>query len=88
MSTPFHTHLVDGSLEDVDQAQQEGVHAEEDVVGADGVDSLWVLLQKLPLPGGKSATHQLGEKAEGFVHHDNTRVNLSRRPELLRAEIG
>lgn len=47
MSRPLWTHLVDGSLANVDQAEQDGVQAEEDVVGTDGVDSLWVPLQKL-----------------------------------------
>lgn len=50
----FQTHLVDGNLADVDQAEQDGVQTEEDVVGTDGVDPLWVPLQKLLLRGKES----------------------------------
>lgn len=49
MSRSVQTHLVDGGLADVEQAEQDGVQAEEDVVGADGVDPLRVPLQKLLL---------------------------------------
>lgn len=52
---PGRTHLVNCGLEKIDQAQQDGMQTEEDVVGTDGVDSLWVPLQKLLLQDKTSA---------------------------------
>ena len=48
---PVQTHLIDGCLADVEQAEQDAVQTEEDVIGTDRVDPLWVPLQKLLLQG-------------------------------------
>lgn len=56
MVGPVKTHLVNGSLAKIDQAQQDSVQAEEDVVGTDRIDSLWVPLQKLLLQEETSAS--------------------------------
>lgn len=50
-------YLVNCSLEKIDQAQQDSMQTEEDVVRTDGVDSLWVPLQKLLLQE-KTSTNQ------------------------------
>lgn len=45
------TNLIDCSLADVDQTEEDSVKTEEDIVGIDGVYSIRVPLQKLLLQG-------------------------------------
>lgn len=55
-STLPHTHLIHNSLDDVHQTEQDGMEAEEDIIGTDRVNSIRIHLQKLLLQGDNTAT--------------------------------
>lgn len=56
ISTLAHTHLIHKSLDDVHQTEQDGMQAEEDIIGTDRVNSIRIPLQKLLLRGDDTAT--------------------------------
>lgn len=71
MVGPVKTHLVNGSLAKIDQTQQDSVQTEEDVIGTDRIDSLWVPPQKLLLQEETSVS-QAVQLHQGPLLHQRT----------------
>lgn len=72
MVGPVITYLVNSNLAKIDQAQQDSMQAEEDVVGTDRIDSLRVPLQKLLLQEETSASQAAQLQQGPLLHHRRT----------------